>query len=169
MTYTTAYGDARSSTYWVRPRIKPPSSRTLRLGFLILWATTRTPIVQYFNNTFVKTTNSLACLWYCHSHRIAPILKVNQFFVFFFSALPSGEQMLLENFTNQDILLSLHIHDQQPQIENLQCPQTLQYWVYLFSLTNFILFYFIYFKPCHKEIPGPRIKPKPWQRPKPHQ
>ena len=42
MSYTTAHGNAGSSTHWERPGIEPVSSRIL-VGFVNHWATTVTP------------------------------------------------------------------------------------------------------------------------------
>ena len=42
LTYTTAHGNARSLTRWVRPGIKPATSLFL-VGFVNHWATTETP------------------------------------------------------------------------------------------------------------------------------
>ena len=46
-TYTTAHGNAGSSTYWAGPGTEPTSSRIL-LGFINRWATKGTPANTYF-------------------------------------------------------------------------------------------------------------------------
>lgn len=51
-TYTIAHGNARSSTCWARPGIKPATSWFL-VGFINHWATIGTPwLIEFFNNLF---------------------------------------------------------------------------------------------------------------------
>ena len=47
VTYTTAHGNARSLTHWVRPGIEPVSSWML-VGFVNHWATTRAPAFLFY-------------------------------------------------------------------------------------------------------------------------
>ena len=44
-TYTTAHGNTRSLTHWVRPGIEPTTSWFL-VGFVNHWATTGTPVLR---------------------------------------------------------------------------------------------------------------------------
>ena len=50
MTYTTAQGNAKSPTHWVRPRIKPTSLWIL-VRFITLWAKIGTPF--FFKKIFI--------------------------------------------------------------------------------------------------------------------
>ena len=66
VTYTTAHGNAGSSTYWAVPGIKPESSWML-VGFINHWAMTGTPQVfdVYLNTFFISLSSSFcSCFLY---------------------------------------------------------------------------------------------------------
>ena len=60
MTYTTAHGNARSLTHWLRPGIEPASSWIL-VEFIIDWATWELPLLSLLKGLCVEKDCRIAC------------------------------------------------------------------------------------------------------------